>query len=320
MTDDHSARRLADPDPMGLMDVIELIAPQARVTGWSPLPGGIGNAMHRIEVTMPSGATTAFVLRRRLPGAGPQRDPLQEAATLEGLRGTPVPAPEVLWVDPDGAVFGDPAMATTLLGGDSRSAEAARDPAVPATLAEAAVSLGWVSDLEPFEHLPVIPDARALVAPLTEPPFLTVPWTDTTEVRRTLLAAVDGLAPTQVGLCHGDLHVGNVLFEGTRVSGIVDWDNARLADPRSDVAYAAMDLALCAGTTAADTFLDAWTDLRGPITDHAWWCLWASTTTWRNLDEWLRGWQEAGIDIGLATVHANAAAWTERHLARLTGR
>jgi aminoglycoside phosphotransferase (APT) family kinase protein len=42
-------------------------------------------------------------------------------------------------------------------------------------------------------------------------------------------------APSLV-VCHGDLHPQNVLVEGGRVSGVLDWPNTLVADPAFDVA------------------------------------------------------------------------------------
>jgi len=38
-------------------------------------------------------------------------------------------------------------------------------------------------------------------------------------------------------LCHGDFHPGNVMGTWTKVSGIIDWDLANIADPECDVAF-----------------------------------------------------------------------------------
>lgn len=314
---DRDTIRLADPDPLGLVDVIELIAPEARVTGWQPLAGGVANAMHAIEVTMPSGAKTSFVLRRAIPETGHPTDLLHEARTLELLRPTPVPAPEVLWLDGDGVVFGRPAMAMTRLPGRVRTIEVADDPAVVRGLAEALVTLQWVVDLTPFEHLDHRPDAASLlvdVDPATAraaPPYAAA-------VRDELAGAVPSLGPLTMSLCHGDFHVGNVLLDAGRPAGIVDWDHARISDARCDLAYAAMDLAIVAGGEVADAFVAEYEALRGPVEDLHWWCLWATTRTWHGLASWLPGWTEIGVDVDLAVADARLAAWTAHHRRALT--
>ncbi len=313
------AIRASDPDPMGLMDVIELIAPEARVTGWHRLHGGFGAAMHRIEVTMPSGNETAFVLRRYLPEDGQDGAvATREAATLEALRDTLVAAPEVLWLDPDGVVFDRPALAMTRMPGRPRSAEVADDPRILRGLAEALVSLHWVP-VDSLDHLPAHPDVKALADQLrrTTPPRSDL--VDTHAIRQVVLDHADGVAPEPVGLSHGDFHVGNVLFEEGRVTGIVDWNHARVADPRADVAYCAFDLALLAGREAADTFLAEHAALRGEMANGAWWRLWAATSAFPDPLSWIPAWHTLGCEVTADQVSERFVAWVEAARADLVG-
>lgn len=311
------AIRASDPDPMGLMDVIELIAPQARVTGWHRLPGGFGAAMHHVDVTMPSGASTAFVLRRYLPESGQDGAvATREAATLEALRATLVPAPEVLWLDADGAAFGRPALAMTRLPGRPRSAEVTSDPGILRGLAEALASLQWV-EVDRLDHLPAYPDVAALAAGLrvtTPPPSDLV---DTQSIRAMLLAHADRVRPEPAALGHGDFHVGNVLFDGSRATGIVDWNHARVADPRADVAYCAFDLALLAGIDAAEAFLVHHAALRGEMADAGWWRLRAATSAFPDPLDWIPAWHALGVEVTEDEVRGRFVAWVEAAQAEL---
>ncbi len=49
--------------------------------------------------------------------------------------------------------------------------------------------------------------------------------------------------PEWLTVCHGDLHGFNLIVSGGRVTALVDWTNARVADPAFDVAYTAQLLA-----------------------------------------------------------------------------
>lgn len=312
------AVRASEPDPLGLMDVMELIAPNARVTGWEPLHGGIDAVLHRIDVTMPSGAETAFVLRRLVPehGGDAADEARREAAMLEALRGEVVPAPELLWLDTDGAVFGRPAMAVTLLPGRPRSAHVADDPAVVRGLAEALVSLGWVP-LDRVSHLEVAPDAAAMTARLATATLPTSTIVDTEAIRQTVVAGAAAVEPLTPVLCHGDFHVGNVLFDGARVTGIVDWSHARILDPRADVAYCALDLALLAGHEVADAFLAEHAALRGPMAEAPWWRLWAATRAFPDPLSWLPSWEALEARVTADEVRERYVAWVEDALADL---
>lgn len=50
-------------------------------------------------------------------------------------------------------------------------------------------------------------------------------------------------APGPRAVCHGDLHPLNLLIADGRVSSLLDWSHALLADPEYDIAYAAQLLA-----------------------------------------------------------------------------
>ena len=50
--------------------------------------------------------------------------------------------------------------------------------------------------------------------------------------------------PEQHTICHGDLWGGNILAEGSRITGVLDWSTATVAEPAMDVACTAMSMCL----------------------------------------------------------------------------
>jgi Ser/Thr protein kinase RdoA (MazF antagonist) len=61
---------------------------------------------------------------------------------------------------------------------------------------------------------------------------------------------------SESGLCHGDFHPGNVLFEGSVASGVVDWVSARWGPTLSDVGRCRSALSIWPGGDAPDRFLE----------------------------------------------------------------
>ncbi|MBA8989382.1 aminoglycoside phosphotransferase (APT) family kinase protein [Curtobacterium pusillum] len=59
-------------------------------------------------------------------------------------------------------------------------------------------------------------------------------------------------------LTHGDFWSGNTLWEGDRLSGVVDWSGARSAPRGVDLAWCRQDLVLLGSASAADRFLAAY--------------------------------------------------------------
>lgn len=101
-----------------------------------------------------------------------------------------------------------------------------------------------------------------------------------------IAAGVRANPPT---LVHGDLWFGNTLWEHGRLTGIVDWDGARVADPAHDVAIARNDLALLAGARGAQVFRDEYERIRGPLHELAFWDLLSALPPIRWLPQWVEG-------------------------------
>ncbi|MBV8809359.1 MAG: aminoglycoside phosphotransferase family protein [Acidobacteriaceae bacterium] len=61
---------------------------------------------------------------------------------------------------------------------------------------------------------------------------------DSTEIRRSLtrLVALAGRCPETRALVHGDFGSNNVLTDGRRITGVIDWSEALFGDPLYDVA------------------------------------------------------------------------------------
>ncbi|MBK0296215.1 phosphotransferase, partial [Bacillus sp. S34] len=62
-------------------------------------------------------------------------------------------------------------------------------------------------------------------------------------------------------LTHGDLWSGNTLWEGDRLTGIVDWSGAMSAPRGVDIAWCRQDLVLLGSTVAADEDTEGTTNL-----------------------------------------------------------
>jgi hypothetical protein len=70
---------------------------------------------------------------------------------------------------------------------------------------------------------------------------------------------------------HRDYHPGNVLWRRGRVTGIVDWQSARLGSPEADVGHCRSNLVDHFCIEAADRFLARWQALSGRRDYHPYW-------------------------------------------------
>lgn len=121
-------------------------------------------------------------------------------------------------------------------------------------------------------------------------------------------------------LIHGDFHIGNALFEGTQLTGIIDWTTARRGPPEFDVSYCRMDLALVLGATAPDIFAAAYETARGAkLHQLALWDLAASVQAYPDAALWLPGWVDAGrTDLTPDVVRARLKDFVDGAILRLT--
>jgi aminoglycoside phosphotransferase (APT) family kinase protein len=59
-------------------------------------------------------------------------------------------------------------------------------------------------------------------------------------------------------LVHGDLWCGNTLWDGSRLTAVLDWDCAGVGPPGIDLGSLRCDAAWCHGIEAAEHVLDGW--------------------------------------------------------------
>ncbi|WP_214405113.1 phosphotransferase family protein [Pseudonocardia lacus] len=218
----------------------------SRVRGAVPLTGGITAAMYRVET-----ADSPVVLRRwdgRIPDDATALV-RREAGALRALAATPIPAPRLVAADPLGADAGVPSLLMTLVAGEVRLAPtdldgwlrelAATLVAIHATGVEGEPYVPWAS--------PVLPawagrDDR---------------WVRAFETAWALPAAV------QPVFLHRDFQPFNVLWQGDRVRGVVDWPGAGTGPRGIDVGHVRLNLAVLRSAAAAERFLELYQQLAG---------------------------------------------------------
>jgi aminoglycoside phosphotransferase len=171
-----------------------------------------------------------------------------EVTALRLLADRDLPVPRLLDADPDGE---PPSVLTTRLPGTSRTTSAPSRSRLRALGAAAArVHAGPVPDL-PLRPRPIASvDFAALRRAVAPRPLLA-------EAEAALAAAPPPDGPRV--LVHGDLWHGNTLWDGDRLTGLVDWDCAGVGHPGVDVGSLRCDAVLFTGRPdAADDVLDGY--------------------------------------------------------------
>jgi aminoglycoside phosphotransferase (APT) family kinase protein len=236
-----------------------------------PLPSA-WLANHAVDIADATGATHRLVLRRWARPAWDEEDPdfnaAREAAVLELLAPTPVPAPPLVAADPDAAACDVPAL---LLG---------RLPGEPPDLHDPTTLVESLAAALPPIHAVTVPasqdDAGSRVVPpyhrFYDPETLAPPaWSDRPGLWEHAFAVAAGPPPDDHAcFIHRDYHLGNTLWTGDRLTGVVDWIGGSRGPPSVDLGHMRVNLAADLGLVVADRFLAAHRALTG-FDHHPWW-------------------------------------------------
>ena len=260
--------------------------PGSRVVGVRPLPSA-WLANHAVDVADAGGATHRVVLRRwARPGwdeEDPDFDAAREAAILELLGPTPVPAPALVASDPGAAACDVPALLLARLPGGPP--DLAADPG--------GVVEGLAAALPPIHAVAVPPAVVPPYRRFYDPETLVPPaWSARPGLWERAFAVAAGPAPDgRACFIHRDYHPGNTLWTGGRLSGVVDWIGGSWGAPSVDLGHMRVNLAVDAGLDVADRFLAAHRTLTG-ADHHPWWdvtsavdCAPETGPSWRGMED-----------------------------------
>jgi aminoglycoside phosphotransferase (APT) family kinase protein len=240
-----------DPSPTALRWVADSVGAGAAIRAVSPLAGATSSVLHSIELIY-QGRIVKTVLRQFVDAAWLALEPdlaRHEAASLKAAASANVPTPALVAYDEKGDECGAPSTLVTLLPGvvDLKPADFDR------WLHGMAAALVCVHRIEaedfPWEYFPYNELAQ-----------LEVPcWSAFPEHWARAIELVRGPRPlARECFIHRDYHPNNVLWQGSTVSGIVDWVNACRGAPGIDVGWCRQNLAQLYGVATADRFLEAY--------------------------------------------------------------
>jgi aminoglycoside phosphotransferase (APT) family kinase protein len=118
---------------------------------------------------------------------------------------------------------------------------------------------------------------------------------------------------------HGDLWQGNTLWDGDRLTGIIDWDGAGVGPAGIDLGSLRCDAATSAGGSAPDDVLAGYEAATGrPFPDVAYWDLVAALTTPPDMGWFVAAARDQGrADLDQPTMLARRDAFLQAALARL---
>jgi len=181
--------------------------------------------------------TVPAVLRRPTASSG-KRSLVTQIAAMEGLSGTGIPCPRVLWSDlDDDNPLGRPFFVMERIAGSVPVGWHDFQPADQQLFAEQAVDI--LGDLHAIGPDRLGPDAV---------PTFDLSWYErrfeklggAPPVLKAALWWMRRHAPEPTGqpvIVHGDFRMGNFVVDAGRIAGILDWEMASIGDPIEDLAW-----------------------------------------------------------------------------------
>lgn len=287
-----------------------------------PLRGGISAQMTAFELLLPDGKAVKLI--RRQPGArslaanpGAAAD---EFEILQILAGSGVKTPAPVLLDESKSIFPAPYLVIGYIDGSPEYAPA--DPTAYAR--EAAGQLAQIHSVtvtdEARSHLP---DQRQRLARLlgSQPPSPDLSL-DEPRIRAQLAGMWPWREPEPPVLLHGDFWPGNLLWRDGSLAAVIDWENAKMGDPVSDLAVSRLDMLMGFGIEAMAVFTERYQTLN-PISlaSLPCWDLAAALGPANQISEWAAIWSAFGrSDITEGTMRDCHRWFVERAFEALNQR
>lgn len=229
--------------------LVQRIYPGGALLRTWPLTGGVSAQITALEVRSPDGSTTKLIVRQhgeidRAHNPHIARDEyrLLQIAEAHGLA-----APRPYAVDDSGELFPNPALAIEFVDGETDFAP--ND--LGAYLDQMAVQLARIHHVMDSPALAFLPRQDKGYG---DPPASLDESLSEGRIRDALTSAHPIPQVNPSTLLHGDYWPGNILWQAGRLAAVIDWEDARVGDPLSDLGNARLELLWWFGPDAMEAF------------------------------------------------------------------
>ncbi|HYO94684.1 MAG TPA: phosphotransferase family protein [Polyangiaceae bacterium] len=238
------------PLELAFSTVAQRVIPGATLLAHRPLKGGVSAAVHVLDISSPAGLARLVVRRHgaakwKALASDVTQTEFQLLATLHRA-GLPVPRPRLL--DDSALLLPSPFFVMDMVDGSTDIAAASLDSALH-QMARFLARLHAI-DVDVL-RLPPLPSREDPVQGALE----YLPCGPELAPLREVVASY-GVRRARPSLLHGDFWPGNVLWAKAELAAVIDWEDAALGPPVSDVAGCRAELNALFDAAASRSFTD----------------------------------------------------------------
>ncbi|HYN89206.1 MAG TPA: phosphotransferase [Ardenticatenaceae bacterium] len=267
--------------------VVQRIDPHSRLLRAWELKGGVSARVTALEIERPDGHRKKLVVRQH-GDADLRQNPrvaADEFKLLQILQSAGLPAPAPYHLDESGEVFSTPYVVVEYIEGEPVFASSGEGDLVR----ELAAHLARIHNMDcsalDLSFLPRQEDRCA--AALRERPAEVDASLDEGRIRDALESVWPLPRRNKSVLLHGDFWPGNILWRDGQLVGIIDWEDAALGEPLSDLANSRLEILWAFGSDAMLSFTERYSSLTGiDLTNLPYWDLWAALRPIPKLGDW----------------------------------
>ncbi|MEL6510438.1 MAG: phosphotransferase [Pseudomonadota bacterium] len=258
--------------------LVEQAFPGATVISAELLTGGVSAQVYRLDLRHLDGSKGRVVLRT-LGDAYTRHNAELEFALLNSLYRLGLPVPKPLFVDATCKWLDRPNLFMSFVDGTTEPPETGMDRYID----EMAENLALVHRTE----VGVLPELPKRLDPLEEL-FDFLPKGPEWDTLREYLSALKDTEFTGTSkLLHGDFWPGNLILANNRIAAVLDWEDAAIGDPLSDVACTCLELRYIYGTKGMECFQQAYSRHKSIEGDRlALWLIYVAAAAQKYMSDW----------------------------------
>jgi aminoglycoside phosphotransferase (APT) family kinase protein len=267
--------------------IVQRIDPASKLLRSWKMTGGVSAQVTALEVAQPDGNTRKLIVRQH-GETDLKYNPhiaADEYKLLRQLHDREIPAPMAYDYDESATILPTPYVVIEYIEGDTVFAPAD----VTSYVTQLATQLTNLHRLDATTlDVAFLPQQSArYTTRVTMSPRVIDDTLAESRIRATLRLSLPPQSKNTTVLLHGDYWPGNILWRDAQLVGIIDWEDAALGDPLSDLGNARFEIMWALGTDAMQAFTQHYQSIM-PL-DYAalpYWDLYAALRAIPHVSKW----------------------------------